>query len=380
MSEYQWVEFRAVDAPLDEDEIDFMSSQSTRAEIDRWSFKNEYTFGDFRGNSLTMVRRGYDLHLHYANFGYRRVWMRFRDGFAYADDLKYYLVDDQVTWLPDDVGTGGILMIDPEGDAGTWDEFWDIEELMDTLVCIRQMIDLGDMRPLYVLYLTLSYRDDEKDDEMEPPVPVGLKENNRNLATLLSFYEVDRELLEVASEVSKSPTRKKGSEQSSINEWIGSNNEDELAAHLQRVLESPEVYPRQLLRQIRQAVSTTRRQHRPGTRTLRELRTEVARRQAEERRKREEKMAAEEAAKNARDEKIRQAILTEIQSAPDKLIRRVDQAVNERNRPAYQRASVELNRLAEACGRDVAQRKADQLRAKFPDRSALSDELHRAGF
>ncbi|KAA5538011.1 hypothetical protein FYK55_27730 [Roseiconus nitratireducens] len=73
MSEYQWIEFRAVDAPLDDAALDFMHEQSTRAQIDRWKFTNEYHFGEFRGDANEMMRRGYDVHVHYANYGVRRM-------------------------------------------------------------------------------------------------------------------------------------------------------------------------------------------------------------------------------------------------------------------------------------------------------------------
>jgi hypothetical protein len=42
VSEYQYVAFRAVDRPLTDKELKFAEQQSTRAEITRWSFQNEY--------------------------------------------------------------------------------------------------------------------------------------------------------------------------------------------------------------------------------------------------------------------------------------------------------------------------------------------------
>ena len=68
-SEYQYVAFRAIDAPVSEKNLSLHARQSSRAEITPWSFHNEYHYGDFRGNAKEMLRRGYDLHLHYANFG-----------------------------------------------------------------------------------------------------------------------------------------------------------------------------------------------------------------------------------------------------------------------------------------------------------------------
>ncbi len=51
MSEYQWIEFRAIDAPLDDEQVKFMHTQSSRAEISHWSYTNEYNFGDFRAGT-----------------------------------------------------------------------------------------------------------------------------------------------------------------------------------------------------------------------------------------------------------------------------------------------------------------------------------------
>ena len=44
MSEYQYIEFLAVDRPLTDSELKFAEKQSTRAEISRWSFQNEYHY------------------------------------------------------------------------------------------------------------------------------------------------------------------------------------------------------------------------------------------------------------------------------------------------------------------------------------------------
>lgn len=51
MSEYQFVHFLAIDRPLNDEQLDFMQRQSSRAEITRWSFTNEYHYGDFHGNA-----------------------------------------------------------------------------------------------------------------------------------------------------------------------------------------------------------------------------------------------------------------------------------------------------------------------------------------
>ncbi len=63
MSEYQLVHFLALDRPLNNDQLELMRSQSSRAEVTKWEFSNEYHYGDFRGNTLEMLRNGYDVHL-----------------------------------------------------------------------------------------------------------------------------------------------------------------------------------------------------------------------------------------------------------------------------------------------------------------------------
>src|SRR6516162_8426935 len=80
MSEFQYVAFRAIDGPVSPKNLAFMQRQSTRAEITPWAFDNEYHFGDFHGNAEEMLRRGYDFHLHYANFGIRKLMFRLPTG------------------------------------------------------------------------------------------------------------------------------------------------------------------------------------------------------------------------------------------------------------------------------------------------------------
>ena len=96
MSEYQYISFRAIDAPVSERNLKYMQRQSSRAEITPWSFDNEYHYGDFRGNAVEMLRRGYDLHLHYANFGVRKLMIRLPHGLPDAHAAGAYFSDDSL--------------------------------------------------------------------------------------------------------------------------------------------------------------------------------------------------------------------------------------------------------------------------------------------
>jgi hypothetical protein len=92
VSEYQYVGFRAIDEPVNKKHLDFMERQSSHAKSTPWTFDVEYHVGDFRGNAREMLRRGYDVHLHYANFGIRTLMIRLPGGLPYAAAAKPYFV------------------------------------------------------------------------------------------------------------------------------------------------------------------------------------------------------------------------------------------------------------------------------------------------
>ena len=80
MSEYQYYEFQAVDRPLSRDELAAVRALSTRATITPTRFVNEYQWGDFKGDPLTLMARYYDAHLYFANWGTHRLMLRLPGG------------------------------------------------------------------------------------------------------------------------------------------------------------------------------------------------------------------------------------------------------------------------------------------------------------
>lgn len=209
VSEYQWIGFGAIEEPLSDDALEFMETQSSRADIDRWSFHNEYTYGDFQGDTLEMLRRGYDFYVHFANFGVRYIAMRFRDGFAYSDQLQEMLPAYAASWYPDQVGTGGILEISPDADAGSREEeWWETDSLLSDLMPIREMIQNGDLRPLFLLNLVFNDQ-----DETELAIPPGLNQLSQALECLAEFYEIDSFLIAASAKSSASMPSSQDDEQ-----------------------------------------------------------------------------------------------------------------------------------------------------------------------
>ncbi len=206
MSEYQYYEFLAVDRPLTAAEQAEVRQLSTRARITATSFTNEYHWGDFKGSPDQMMQRYYDAHLYLANWGTHRIMLRLPRALLDPEIAGQYCVDGQVgmSTTRDYV----ILDLASEDEAGEWVE--DAEDSLSAIVGVRSELAAGDLRPLYLAWLS-AYgaweRDedafgDEDEDELEPPVPAGLGSLTAPQRALADFLRLDSDLLQVAAEAS----------------------------------------------------------------------------------------------------------------------------------------------------------------------------------
>lgn len=152
-----------------------------------------------------------------------------------------------------------------------------------------------------------------------------------------------------------------------------------MADHLQRCLCGDGRYRSQLLRKLR-SDSVPHAPSASADRTLGQLRKLAAEIDAERVRQREVAQALEAARRKAEQEAAFKKQLAQIASDPEQTMIRIDEAIAERNRLAYQRAAEELALLAQACGTPMAAAKADEIRRTYPTRSALSSVLKNAGF
>ena len=137
MSEYQYVGFRAIDAPLSKKNLEYMRRQSSHAEITPWTFDSEYTFGDFHGDAPEMLRRGYDVYFHYANFGVRTLSIRLPDGLPQADAAEPYFIEDFFEFRKDKTGPGGLLAIEPCFEPDDLEEIWEPASFLARLLTLR---------------------------------------------------------------------------------------------------------------------------------------------------------------------------------------------------------------------------------------------------
>jgi hypothetical protein len=225
MSEYQFIHFLAVDKPLNDKQLAFMRRQSTRAEITEWEFTNEYDFGDFHGNAKEMLRRGFDIHLHYANFGIRRLMIRLPNGLP-CDRRTFnkFQVEGRIEWMADKKAKGGILYIEPEADAGTFEEdIFDVDTMLHKIAPVRNLLINGDLRPLYLAWLACNY----DEESVEPPVPAGLGKLPRELRAMADFYELGDRFLKKAAKQS-SPIGKSSDTDDTVKKWIAKQSQKDL--------------------------------------------------------------------------------------------------------------------------------------------------------
>ena len=206
MSEYQYYAFVAIDRPLDAQAQAEVGALSTRAEITATRFVNEYHWGDFRGDPNQLMERYYDAHLYFANWGTRRIMLRLPRNLLDLDVAGQYCVSDQVTaWT---AGQHLVLSLTNDDESGDWD--YEPQASLSSVIGIRDELAAGDHRALYLAWLA-DYGvwepdedafDHDEDDELEPPVPPGLRTLTAPQHELAEFLRVDEDLLAVAAEAS----------------------------------------------------------------------------------------------------------------------------------------------------------------------------------
>jgi len=373
MSEYQYIGFRAIDRPVSKANLAYMRQQSSRAEVTPWSFDNEYHYGDFHGDAIEMLRRGYDLHLHYANFGIRKLLIRFPHGPPDKSAAKPYFVKDSLRFMKDKQGQGGILSIDPFHEPGDLEDLWDVGPLLDRLIPLRGEIQDGDLRPLYLANLAVAC-DGEHDpaETKEGPVPAGLAELSDAQQALAELFGLDNTLIAAAAQDSPAlPSR--DDPQGAPAEWLRGQAQPKKDGWLAQLLSDPDANVRsELVAEFRKSRKAPLWPSIRRDRTIAELEA-----LADEIGQEAQRRAAEKAAR------ARTKRLADMAADPSGCLRETEQLVKQRGRDAYGQISKLLAELREAlAGSDrsgLAQQQAQKLKNQNPTLRLLISELRREG-
>ncbi len=267
MSEYQYYDFRAVDQPLDKRAMAALRKITSRAEITPTSLINEYHFGDFKGDPDRLMDRYFDAFVYVANWGTHRLMLRLPKRIFDLAAAKPYCVGDilQARATKEHV----ILDFCSEEEGGSWEEG---QGWLDSLFPLRSDLLNGDLRCLYLAWLSGVECGAAEEDETEPPVPAGLNRLTASLERFAEFLRLDSDLIEVAAAES-SGTAPIGPSSDELASWVAELPEAEKNKLLLRLIEGDASYlGNELLLRFRQS------RGRVGRRAARSLSAGPARR------------------------------------------------------------------------------------------------------
>ena len=339
MSEYQYYEFRAIDRPLTQKQMDEVGEYSTRAEITPTSFTNEYHWGNFRGDVLKFIEKYFDAMVYTANWGTHRFVFRVPADLIDLAAVKPYCAGESAEISV----KGGNLIFDLTSQIDDSEDEPDPGDWMSGLISVRAELLAGDLRPLYIAWLASAEHGELDDSDMEPAVPPGLKKLTAGQKDLAAFLRVDDELLSVAATASAELAATRGDDD--FNGWLTSQpgrEKDELLIAL--VTNADPFLPTRLRRQFQKQHASPVKSSTPE-RTVSQLLEEAERLRAKRKAAADEAAARERARKAAEAEQQRAAHLDRLAQRGEAPWNEVEKLVESKQPAKYDSAVTLLKDL-----------------------------------
>ncbi len=364
MSEYQYYEWQTIDRALTAAEQAAVSKLSSHIDVSSTRAWVEYHWSGFKHDPRQVLAQHFDAFLYYANWGSQRLAFRFPKELLDEKSLQPYLWEYCAELEP--VGDALILDIvlpDEDGESG-----FEGEAQLSSLAPLRDDILAGDTRAPYLAWLLAAAANDI-DEELEPPVPPGLKALSAPLAEFISFFQLDPFLVQAAAGASESlrPTSAPA-----LEALIARLPRAECDAFLRRLAEGEPLLALKLNRRLQElAGPPVKSQPAAARRTWAELRASAERlRQAEGRRQK-----AEAEARRIKD-------LQDFAPRAAQAWRDVQALIEEKKARPYDEALallVKLHDLAVFQDRlPEFQTRLAALQTQYANRSALQERLRKA--
>lgn len=343
MSEFQYYEFQAIDRPLGETERQALRALSTRARITATSFTNSYEWGGFKGDPTELMDRCFDLHLYLANWGSRRLMIRLPkrlidrarlDGFLGEVDCAEVRV------------SGENLILDILRDEVEPDEAWDDGSgWLAALAPLRADVLTGDLRCLYLLWLT-AVEADAFEPEQPEPMP-GIGPMTGALEAFADFFGLDPDLVQAAAE--RSPDAGAASPDAA-RRAIAAMTEREKNEMLMRLFDGDPHSAVELRAVVRNRLAPGTDASPVAARTVGELRSRAGAIRLARQRSDAETVAAEQRRQAEEAEKTRRARLDMIARRGESVWREIETEVERRNAAGYDKAAGLLGDLRMIAG------------------------------
>ena len=373
MSEYQYYEFRSVDRPLTKQEMAELRSLSTRAEITPTRFTNTYHFGNFGGSPEDMIEKYFDAHVYVANWGSFHLMLRLPLGVIEDRVLAAYAVEDVLDFWTTDEHT--IISWVHSSEDG-WEEWVEGEGWIDQLLPIRDELEQGNYRALYLGWLLGVHLEWLDEDEIEPPVPSGDRTLTKAQEALIEFLHIDVDLAAAVLEgtaVNEIDT----DEEDRMRECLDQVSEADARGLLLRVLRGePREVQRELHRRYNQFLRenySTELQAQSSQRTVRMLLDLVE----DVRQKRLEREAAELAREQAEQERQRRAYLTQLAQRFPETWEQIEALAQQQTASAYDQAHDLLVDLSDAYAQTGRADEFSDHLTRFVEKNARRQALMR---
>jgi hypothetical protein len=333
MSEYQYYEFKAVDKPLTEKDMQALRDLSTRARITPTSFVNDYNWGDLKGDPLKLVERYFDAFLYVANWGTHRFMLKVPRHLVDVDLVKKYCPGESA--VIHEKGEDLIFEFTSETDDYEWEEG---EGWLSSLISLRADIIHSDYRSLYLAWLFCVQMQEVEDDELEPPVPPKLADLNAPLKSLVDFMRINSDLIAVAAE--NSITEGRQADPEALKTYIHNLPAAEKDDILFRLVEAPSPHlGAELMQRFQQTVST--RANSKNDKQLRSVENLLSKAEtyAEERKRRAAEQKAREQAREKREKAVaRGKYIKSLAGREDSIWKKVDALIDSKQPAKYDEA------------------------------------------
>jgi hypothetical protein len=363
MSEYQYYEFLAMDRPLSAQEMAELRALSTRARITAVSFVNEYSWGSFKGDPDTLMERYFDAHVYLANWGQRRFSLRlprdvldFKMAAAYGTEYALVIREAGEHWVID-------WNLSAEDEGGGWLSEDEGHGWMVRLTPLREELLRGDWRGLYIGWLAGVTAEEVEDDQLEPPVPAGLKQFTPAQLALATFLAVDFDVLTAAA-MASADAAVDATVPEDMETWLDTVSPDEARDVLRRLLVGQGQQTERSLKA--RFVAWQRAQRPPGTATAnRRTVAELLRLAEEVEQIRQRQEAQERARADAEHRKQREVYLGTLARDFDRAWAAADQQAARGVASAYDDVRSAVTDLAEAYERYATREQFEQALRRF---------------
>jgi hypothetical protein len=232
MSEYQYYEFAAIERPLTRQEMSELREISSRATITATRFQNEYHWGGLKADSAEVLKKYFDAHLYYANWGQQTVMFRVPEAAVDVDAL--------LPWFNPEFESVGLgrsnghvtLTICPYTDEPPDD--W-IDASLSDLVPLRAALLEGDYTFAYLAWLTAALYEGYTDDDDEPPVPPALASPSAAVYAFADLMFIEHDIIAAVSE--GAPVIADETER--VRDWLAGLSAEDKDRWLRRAVENP---------------------------------------------------------------------------------------------------------------------------------------------